>query len=100
AWEQFTYGGITWVNYRGTDDNSTVAVGTDKAKFFPVGAPGVFQVYYSPGESFDFVNTPGLPIYAMQIPDRDRNAWVRTEVYSYPLFVCTRPKMLQSAKRT
>ena len=26
---------------------------------------------------FDFVNTPGLDVYAMTIPDRDRNASVR-----------------------
>lgn len=100
AWEQLNYGGITFVNYRGTDDGSTVAVGATKCKFFPVGAPGVFEAYFSPGESFDFVNTPGLPVYAMTIPDRDRNAWVQVEEYSYPLFVCTRPKMLQRAKNT
>jgi hypothetical protein len=29
----------------------------------------------------------------------ERNAWVKVEVYSYPLFICTRPEMLQRAKR-
>ncbi|MDZ3838713.1 MAG: major capsid protein [Rhodospirillales bacterium] len=41
----------------------------------------------------------GLDLYAMTIPDRERNAWVKVEVYSYPLFICTRPEMLQRAKR-
>ncbi|MBI3096343.1 MAG: major capsid protein [Rhodocyclales bacterium] len=100
AYETFNYGGITWINYRGTDDGSTVAVGTDKAKFFPVNGNGVFQVAYSPAETFDYVNTPGLPVYGMVIPDEKRNAFVDLEVYSYPLFMCTRPAMLQSAKRT
>jgi hypothetical protein len=100
AYETFNYGGITWVNYRGTDDGSTVAVGTDKAKFFPVNGNGVFQVAQSPGESFDYVNTPGLPVYGMVIPDEKRNAFVDLEVYSYPLYMCTRPAMLQSGKRT
>lgn len=99
AFESFPFGGITFHNYRGTDDNSTVAVGVDKAKFFPVNAPGVFQVAHSPGESFDLVNTPGLEAYSMIIPDRDRNAKVTLEVTSYPLHICTRPEMLQSAKR-
>jgi len=99
AFESFPFAGIIFHNYRGTDDNSTVAVGTDKAKFFPVGAPGVFQVAWSPGESFDVTNTPGLPVYARMIPDRDRNAWIKVEEYSYPLFICTRPEMLQRAKR-
>jgi hypothetical protein len=100
AWETFNYGGITWTNYRGTDDGSTIAVGTDKAKFFPVGAPGVFQVAMSPGESFDVVNTPGRPVYGMIVPDRDRNMFASIEAYSYPLYICTRPLMLQRGKRT
>jgi hypothetical protein len=53
----FTYGNIMFVNYRGTDDNSTVAIGTDKCKFFPVNAPGAFMCAYSPAEFFPFVNT-------------------------------------------
>lgn len=100
AYESFQYGGITWVNYRGTDDGSTVAIGTDKAKFFPVNGNGVFQIAYSPAETFDYVNTPGLPVYGMVIPDEKRNAFVDLEVYSYPLPICTRPAMLQSARRT
>lgn len=100
AFDAFRYGGITFVNYRGTDDNSTVAVGTDSCKFLPTGAPGVFQWVQSPGESFDWVNTPGQPFYAMQVPDKDRNQFVDLEVYSYPLYICTRPGMLQRAKRT
>lgn len=100
AYESFNYGGITWVNYRGTDDGSTVTVGATKAKFFPVNGRGVFQVAYSPAETFDYVNTPGLPVYGMVLPDQQRNAFVDLEVYSYPLFMCTRPAMLQSAKNT
>jgi hypothetical protein len=100
AFGMLTYGGVTFVNYRGTDDNSTVAVGTDKCKFFPVNAPGAFDVGYSPAEFLPFVNTPGQDVYALIVEDRDRQAWVRPEVYSYPLHICTRPGMLQRAKRT
>jgi hypothetical protein len=63
-----------------------------------VGGKDVFEVAQSPAETFDFVNTPGQPSYAMLIPDRDRNAWIKPEVYSYPLHICTRPAMLQRAK--
>lgn len=99
AFEQFTYGGVTFVNYRGTDDGTTVAVGTDKAKFFPVNA-GIFQMALSPGESFDFVNTLGLEMYSWIVPDRDRNSFVDVEMYSYPLPVCTMPSALYRARRT
>lgn len=100
AWETFRYGGITWENYRGTDDASTVAIATNEAKFFPVAAPGVFVEARSPAETFDFVNTPGMDIYPMIIPDEKRNAFVDIEAYSYPLHICTRPGMLQRGKRT
>lgn len=99
AWQRFNYGDITWINYRGTDDGTTTLVHTDKAKFFPLGA-GIFQTAFSPGETFDFVNTPGRPIYNMIIPDDDRNAYVDVEQYSYPLPVCTMPSALYQAKRT
>lgn len=99
AFASFDFGGITFLNYRGTDDGSTVAVAANKCKFFPVGAPGVFQVAMSPGENLEFVNTLGRPVYAMTVPDRDRNMKVDIEVYSYPLFICTRPLMLQRAKK-
>jgi hypothetical protein len=100
AFGSLKYGNILFTNYRGTDDGSTVAIGTDKCKFFPVNAPGAFLCAYSPAEFFPFVNTMGQPVYAMTLMDDDRQAWVRPEVYSYPLHICLRPGMLQRAKRT
>ena len=97
--ESFRYGGITWHNYQGTDDG-VVGVGTDKVKFFPVGGRDVFDKVMSPGESFDWVNTPGQPQYALMVPDEKRNQFVELEVYSYPLYVCTTPGMLLRGRRT
>jgi len=98
AYETVHYGGIDFVNYQSSDDD-TVGINTDKCKFFPV-LTGMFQRALSPGESFEYVNTPGREIYPYAIPDKDRNMWVDIEGYSYPLFICTRPKALQRAKRT
>lgn len=98
AFSAFRFGDITWVNYRGSDDNSTVAIPTDKVKFFPKGAPGVFQKGMSPGESFEDVNQPGKPRYARVIPDLKRNEYVDLEAKAYPLHICTRPDMLQSGR--
>jgi hypothetical protein len=99
AFDSFSYGGITFVNYRGTDDGSTVGIGTDKCKFFPVGA-GIFQMALSPGERFEFVNTLGQEVYAAIVLDNERNSWAKPEIYSYPLPVCTMPQALHRAKRT
>lgn len=98
AYEQFTYGNITWVNYRGSDDGA-VSIGTDKAKFFPVNA-GIFPIAYAPAESFDFVNTLGQPVYSWVLPDEKRNTYADVEIYSYPLPVCTMPSALFRARRT
>lgn len=107
AFAAFECGGIVFVNYRGVDSfNAGAAPGSKdalgiapiKCRFFPVGAPGVFQQAFAPAESFDYANTIGRKLYAMLIRDEKRNFWVRPEVYSYPLFICTRPEMLLRAK--
>jgi hypothetical protein len=98
AFQSFQFGGISWLNYRGSDDNSTIKIPDASVKFFPVGAPGVFKVAYAPGESFEWVNTPGKPVYLMPIFDRDRNTWWKVECYSYPLFICVRPEVLFSGR--
>jgi hypothetical protein len=106
-WQAFVFGGIAWHNYRSTDNfdkdatsgTASVGVHPDKAHFFPVNAPGVFQRALSPGESFDYLNMPGQEYYPLIIPDEKRNMYVELELYSYPLYVCTTPLMLQRAKR-
>lgn len=98
AFASFRYGGVEWVNYRGTDDGSDVAVATDRAKFFPAGARDIFQVAWAPAEFMDSVNMPGRDITPLIVPDKDRNAYVDVEVYSYPLYLCTRPQVLLRAK--
>lgn len=100
SFQSFTYGGITWHNYRGTDDNSTVAIDPDEAKFFPVGARDVFKKAMAPAEFGPYVNTLGQDTYAMNIPDRDRQAWTRGELYSYPLYFVQRPDVLRKGVRT
>ena len=98
AFESFTYGGVTWHNYRGTDDNSTVAIDPEEAIFFPVGARDVFKKAMAPAEFGPFINTPGRDTYLINIVDRDRQAFTRGELYSYPLYFCQRPDVLRKAK--
>ncbi|WP_136686192.1 major capsid protein [Falsirhodobacter xinxiangensis] len=73
----FQFGGVTWHNYRGTDDGTTISVPADQARFFPVGATDVFVKAQAPAEFMPYVNTPGLDTYAMNIRDLQRDAWVR-----------------------
>jgi hypothetical protein len=99
AWQSVFFAGITFVNYRGTDDGTTVAIGTDKAKFFPVGA-GIFQWAMSPGEKFAHLGQPGEMLYSEIVTDLQRDEWADVEVKAYPLPVCTMPQALYRARRT
>lgn len=90
----FYWGGVYWLNYRGSDDGTTIAATADQCHFFPVNAPGVFKVAWGPGESFPQLNQPGVPLYPMVIPDLKRYEKVDLELKSYPLHICTRPGVL------
>lgn len=91
----FPFGGVTWINYRGTDDNSKVAIAADKVRFIPAGASGAFETAWSPGETFSDIGSLGQPYYAMIEPEqRSEPRFVDVEVYSYPLFLAKRPDML------
>lgn len=93
--------GITFINYRGTDDGSRLAIGTDKVRFFPIGARGAFKVGWGPANEFKpYLNRRGQEKYGLILADTSgRDAWDRVEIYSYPLFICTRPAMLLRGKR-
>jgi hypothetical protein len=97
AVDEVMFGGITFRRYGG---NSTIGVPTDKAFFYPQGIEGLFEIYFAPADTFETVNTLGLPLYARMIPDRERDEWVRLEIESNPLPICTRPQVLRTAKRT
>lgn len=91
---------ITFINFRGTDDGSTIEIATDKARFFPIGMRGAFKVGFSPANEFKpYLNQRAREYYGMILADTSgRDAWDRVEIYSYPLFICTRVEMLQSGR--
>jgi len=94
AFSVFEFSDIEWVNYRGSDDNTSIKIADNEVEFFPV-SPAVFERALAPCETFDWVNTPGKEFYVIPIFDRDRNMWWRQEIYSYPLFICKRPDVLR-----
>ncbi|MCK8787643.1 major capsid protein [Roseomonas sp. NAR14] len=89
------YGNMIWVNYRGTDDGSTVAIPTNEARLYPEGVPGLFQTYYAPAATFQAVTAVGLPVYLLRPSDRQNDRRLVAEFESNPLFACTRPLALR-----
>jgi hypothetical protein len=98
AFSAFPFAGINWINYRGSDDNATIKIADDKVKFFPVGRAGRLRGGLSPATRASTSSTPRARKYVIPVFDRDRNMWWRQEVYSYPLFICKRPEVLQSGR--
>jgi hypothetical protein len=94
--DTFQFGDVYWHKYRGTVDGTTLAVDPDQARLFPVGTDA-FQRAQGPAEFMPYLNEQGRDFYALTIPDDDRGMWIRIEIYSYPLYICRRPKMLQVA---
>lgn len=88
------FGGVFWENYRGTDDNATVAIDTDDARFFPVGIPGLYSEYYAPADFMDTVDSIGLPRYAKTAVDQEFGRWVKLHTQQNPLALCNRPQVL------
>lgn len=96
AFDTIEFHGWIFENYRGTDDESTVAIGVDEAHAFPVNTAGAFLHAKAPGESFEDLGMLGKDLYPLITPDlTGHNRYVDLEVLAYPLFVTTRPKMLR-----
>jgi hypothetical protein len=90
----FVFGGIVFENYQGSDDNGTIAIASDEARFMFSGVPGIYAEYYAPADFLDTVNTKGLPRYARLAPDRKFNKSVELHTQQNPLPLCLRPKTL------
>jgi hypothetical protein len=93
----FTFGGITFEEYRGqaTDAAGTVRkfIADDEAHFFPVGTASTFRTYFAPADFNETANTLGLPLYAKQEPRKfGRGTDLHTQ--SNPLPICLRPEVL------
>lgn len=98
GYSSFEIEGITFINYQGTDDGTTIAIPTNEARFFPIGARGAFKAGFSPANEFKpYLNQRAREYYGLILADTSgRDAWDRVEIYSYPLFISTRPEMLIS----
>lgn len=110
---EFEFHGIRFINYmgshnaQGVDDASEIAAGRTPAtktvgiaptecRLYPRGVEGLFKIYYTPADVWDFVNTPGLPSYVLPkvetMHQYSKSAvW---EVQSNPLVLCKRPRCL------
>jgi hypothetical protein len=90
------FAGVTWEEYVGTDDGTTVAVGADKVKFYPAGLGNtVFEHVMSPGEAFEDIGQLGQRVYAeVNVEQKERPTFANLEAIAYPLFLNKKPEMI------
>jgi len=93
----FTFGGITFEEYRGqaTDGNGVVRrfIAANEAHAFPVGTTSTFATLFGPGTFVEAANTIGQELYAKQ-ETRRFGIGVDLHVQSNPLPICYRPGVL------
>jgi len=94
----FEFGGIVFENY-GEIDGEGVGIGTLKARFFPLGVPGLFRTYFAPADYYGIANTIGERLYAKQWPTPNDKG-INGELQMNALNICTRPGSLMGAKNT
>jgi len=88
----FTFGGITFEEYRGSV-NGTALITSGEGHAFPVGTMDTFATYYAPADFNEAANTIGLPIY-VKTWDKEggRGTVIHTQCNSLPL--CHQPAVL------
>ena len=93
----FTWGGISWLNYRGKIGNRSLLDGDGAAsgfcRFFPVGVQGLFKEVMAPADYIETANTLGKRFYAKQHRMK-YDKGVEFESQTNVLYVCTRPSLL------
>jgi hypothetical protein len=100
-WGHVYFAGIDFYHFRGST-NGEIAVPTNDAIMFPIGANDVFNVYWSPGETLLDVAEKGQPEYLYVQPDvrEAMPEFVDIVVRAYPLYACIYPSCLMRATAT
>jgi hypothetical protein len=100
AWTTLEFGGVVWEHWY-DQDYTDLSIGTDKARFFPVGAYDTFFEFLAPGEDWEEIGSPGRDLYSVVSPDYRPNMHEWTDVYvrTYPLYAMKAPQALMSARR-
>jgi len=93
----FSFGGITFEEYRGTATDAEGAprpfIAADEAHCFPEGTMSTFETIYAPADFIETANTIGIELYAKQ-EERKFGRGIDLHTQSNPLPICYRPGVL------
>ena len=86
---QFVHGGVTFIEYRGTNPAGAQYIPSGDAYLLPTGTMDTFKTYFSPGNKFDLVNTIGEEVYM----------WLYRDVKGSEITIETESNMLSMVRR-
>lgn len=86
---QFVHGGVTFIEYRGTNPAGAQYIPSGDAYLLPTGTMDTFKTYFSPGNKFDLVNTIGEEVYM----------WVYRNMTGSEITIETESNMLSMIRR-
>lgn len=100
SWTRLEFAGIVFEHWD-DGDWTELSIGTDKARFFPVGAYDTLYEFLAPGEDWEEIGAPGRDLYSVVSPDNRINMHEWTDVYvrTYPLYANKAPQSLLKARR-
>lgn len=100
-WGHVYFAGVDWYHFRGSTGGE-IAVPTNDAILFPIGAKDVFNVYWAPGETLLDITDKGQPEYLYVQPDvrEAMPEFVDIVLRSYPLYACIYPQCLMKLTAT
>jgi hypothetical protein len=77
----FEYGGVRFIEYRGTDFGGTAFMTANEARLVPSGTMDAFGVYASPANTMSTINTIGQESYLFTHRDPiDGSVIIRSEM--------------------
>lgn len=88
----FPFAGCMFKEWVGSVGNLPF-VKDDEAHFFPVGVPGLFEMYFGPAPYEETVNTVGVPLY-VKTERMEFDVGRKIQVQSNPLAMCAMPDVL------
>lgn len=97
---EVSFAGVTWREYFGADDGTSVNLGVNDIRFYPGGESGIFKHILSPGEGFSSLGEQGKEWYTYLVNDIERPndpRWIDLYVEQYPMIVNSDPDLVFKA---
>ena len=93
AQQVFHFGGIDWVEVRGSIDGTNRIIAAKHAVVVPTGSD-IFKTYFGVADRFDAIGGTGQAMYAFERMSEDQASYI-LQAETNPLNACVKPQLIQ-----